>query len=321
MHVVAEVQVRPPPAARSLPALVLTALRRYWFVYLLMLPGLAWIAVFQYGPMYGLLVAFKDFNIMKGIAGSPWVGLANFEVLFQSAPFYRALRNTLIINVYNLAFGFTFTVFLALMLNELRASWYRRTVQTMVYLPHFVSWVVIGALVSIILYPEPDSPFNRIVSLFGGQPRHWLTAPQYFRAIVVVVNTVKEAGFATIIYLAALSSVNPDLVESARCDGAHRGHLMRHIYLPRIAPTIAVLFMLQLAGLFGSNFDLMYNLYNPAVYDVGDVLSTYLYRTGLLNSKFEQGTALGLVFNVLGLILVLTANRWIRRLNVMGIFE
>ena len=317
----AEVRVRAPSSSRSLPELVLTALRRYWFVYLLMLPGLAWIAVFQYGPMYGLLVAFKDFNIIKGIARSPWVGLANFEVLFQSPPFYRALRNTLIINLYNLAFGFTFTVLLALLLNEVRASWYRRTVQTMVYLPHFVSWVVVGALVSIILYPEPDSPFNRLVSLFGGQPRHWLTAPQYFRAIVVIVNTIKEAGFATIIYLAALSSVNPDLVESAHCDGAHRGHLMRYIYLPRIAPTIAVLFMLQLAGLFGSNFDLMYNLYNPAVYDVGDVLSTYLYRTGLLSSKFEQATALGLVFNVLGLALVLTANRWVRRLNVMGIFE
>lgn len=317
----AEVQVRAPRSARSVPELILTALRRYWFVYLLMLPGLAWIAVFQYGPMYGLLVAFKDFNIVKGIARSPWVGLANFEVLFQSPPFYRALRNTLIINLYNLAFGFTFTVFLALMLNEVRVSWYRRTVQTMVYLPHFVSWVVVGALVSIVLYPEPDSPFNRLVSLFGGQPRHWLTAPQYFRGIVVIVNTIKEAGFATIIYLAALSSVNPDLVESAHCDGAHRGHLMRHIYLPRIAPTIAVLFMLQLAGLFGSNFDLMYNLYNPAVYDTGDVLSTYLYRTGLLSSKFEQATALGLVFNLLGLVLVLTANRWIRRLNVMGIFE
>lgn len=317
----AEIQARAPRTAHSLPESILTALRRYWFVYLLMLPGLAWIAVFQYGPMYGLLVAFKDFNIVKGIARSPWVGLANFEVLFQSPPFYRALRNTLIINLYNLAFGFTFTVFLALMLNEVRVSWYRRTVQTMVYLPHFVSWVVVGALVSIVLYPEPDSPFNRLVSLFGGQPRHWLTAPQYFRGIVVIVNTIKEAGFATIIYLAALSSVNPDLVESAHCDGAHRGHLMRHIYLPRIAPTIAVLFMLQLAGLFGSNFDLMYNLYNPAVYDTGDVLSTYLYRTGLLSSEFEQATALGLVFNLLGLVLVLTANRWIRRLNVMGIFE
>ena len=317
----AEVQVRPASAAHSLPQRVLGTLQRYWFVYLLMVPGLVWIAVFQYAPMYGLLVAFKDFNIVKGIARSPWVGLENFRVLFQSARFYLALRNTLIINLYSLAFGFTFTVFLALMLNEVRVSWYKRAVQTMVYIPHFVSWVVIGALVSRMLYPEPDSPFNVLVGLFGVQPRHWLTAPEYFRGIVVIVNTIKEAGFATIIYLAALSSVNPDLVESAHCDGAHRGHLMRHIYLPRIAPTIAVLFILQLAGLFGSNFDLMYNLYNPAVYDVGDVLSTYLYRTGLLQSKFEQATALGLVFNLLGLVLLLSANRGIRRMNVMGIFE
>ena len=317
----AEVQVRPSSAAQSLPERVFGTLRRYWFVYLLMLPGLAWIVVFQYVPIYGLLVAFKDFNIVKGIARSPWVGLENFRVLFQSARFYLALRNTLIINLYSLAFGFTFTVFLALLLNEVRISWYKRTVQTMVYIPHFVSWVVIGALVSRMLYPEPDSPINFLVGLFGVQPRHWLTAPEYFRGIVVIVNTIKEAGFATIIYLAALSTVNPDLVESAHCDGAHRGHLMRHIYLPRIAPTIAVLFILQLSGMFGSNFDLMYNLYNPAVYDVGDVLSTYLYRTGLLQSKFEQATALGLVFNLLGLVLLLSANRGIRRMNVMGIFE
>ena len=317
----AEVQVRPSSAAQSLPERVFGTLRRYWFVYLLMLPGLAWIVVFQYVPIYGLLVAFKDFNIVKGITRSPWVGLENFRVLFQSAKFYLALRNTLIINLYSLAFGFTFTVFLALLLNEVRISWYKRTVQTMVYIPHFVSWVVIGALVSRMLYPEPDSPINFLVGLFGVQPRHWLTAPEYFRGIVVIVNTIKEAGFATIIYLAALSTVNPDLVESAHCDGAHRGHLMRHIYLPRIAPTIAVLFILQLSGMFGSNFDLMYNLYNPAVYDVGDVLSTYLYRTGLLQSKFEQATALGLVFNLLGLVLLLSANRGIRRMNVMGIFE
>ena len=316
----AEVQVRLSSTA-SVPERALAALRRYWFVYLLMLPGLAWIVVFQYGPMYWLLVAFKDWNIVKGVLRSPWVGLENFQVLFQTPPFYAALRNTLIINLYSLAFGFTFTIFLALMLNEVRVSWYKRTAQTMVYFPHFVSWVVMGALMSRMLYPEPDSPFNVLVGLFGVQPRHWLTAPEYFRVIVVVVNTIKEAGFATIIYLAALSSVNPDLVESAHCDGAHRGHLMLHIYLPRIAPTIAVLFILQLAGLFGSNFDLIYNLYNPAVYDVGDVLSTYLYRTGLLNSKFEQGTALGLVFNILGLILLLSANRGIRRMNVMGIFQ
>ena len=317
-----QLEVPVSSAAHTVQGRILATVRRYWFVYLLMVPGLAWIAVFQYVPMYGLLVAFKDFNIVKGIARSPWVGLENFRVLFQSPVFYRALRNTLIINAYNFTIGFVFIVFLALMLNEVRVSWYKRTVQTMVYLPHFVSWVVMGALVSIMLYPEPDSPFNVIVSLFGVEPRHWLTAPQYFRGIVVIVATIKDAGFATIIYLAALSSVNPDLVESAHCDGAHRGHLMRHIYLPRIAPTIVVLFVLQLAGLFGSNFDLMFNLYNPAVYDTGDVLSTYLYRTALLASKFEEGTALGLTQNLLGLAAVLAADRGIRRrLNVMGIFE
>ena len=299
---------------------VIKHVRRHWFIYLLMLPGIVFMVVFRYVPMYGMLVAFKDLNMRIGILASPWVGLDNFAVLFQQEYFYKVIANTVLINVYNIAVGFPFVILLALILNELQAGWYKRAVQTLVYIPHFVSWVVFAAIVAKMLDPEPTGAFNAFVGLFGVAPQHWLAVPEYFRFILVVSGIIKTAGFGTIIYLAALSSVNPSLMESAICDGAHRGHLMWYIYLPRISPTIAVLLILNVANLFASNFDQVFNLYNPAVWETGDVLSTYLYRSGLLQGKFEMATALGLVFNVLGLIAVIVTNKLISRMNVMGIF-
>ena len=299
---------------------VIKNIRRHWFIHMLMLPGIICMVIFKYVPMYGLLVAFKDLNMRKGILASPWVGLQNFQVLFQEPYFYKVILNTLIINTYNIVIGFPFVILLALLLNEVKAGWFKRTSQTFVYIPHFVSWVVFAAIVSRMLHPDPDGFLNIIVGLLGVRPRYWLTVPEYFRAIVVITGILKTAGFATIIYLAAISTVNPELIESAVCDGAHRGHLMWHVYLPRIMPTIAVLLILNVANLFASNFDQIFNLYNPAVWDTGDVLSTYLYRRGLLAGKFEMGAALGLVFNVLGLAMVVLTNRIITKMNVMGIF-
>ena len=296
-------------------------LRRYWFLYLLVLPGLLHTFVFKYVPMYGLQLAFKDFNVVKGIFLSPWVGLDNFKLMFQDPYFYRVVFNTLLINIYNILFGFTFIVFLSLIINELKNSVYKKTVQTFIYLPHFISWVVFAGLVMIILSPTNDGLVNNIISLFGvEEPLSYLTKKSYFKLILVVSNIIKEAGFGTIIYLAALSGVNPELYESAVIDGAHRGQIIWHINLPRIMPTIAVLLILNFAKLFASNFDQVFNLYNPAVYETGDVLSTYLYRTGLMEGNFEMATAIGLVFNLLGLITVIIANKVISKMNVMGIF-
>ncbi len=294
--------------------------KRFWFVYLLALPAVLHTFVFKYIPMYGLLIAFKDYNIRKGILRSPWVGLENFRIIVQDAYFYKVLTNTVLINVYNLAFGFTFVIFLALMLNELKSGWLKKTVQTFVYLPHFVSWVVFAGLVMIALEPTKEGIVNGILARWGHEPIYFLVQRNMFRGILVLSGMIKEAGFGTIIFLAALSSVNPELMESAVMDGCHRGHMIWHIYLPRISPTIAVLLILRVARLFASNFDQVWNLYNPAVYETGDVLSTYLYRSGLLQGKFEMATALGLVFAVIGLITVILTNRLISRMNVMGIF-
>jgi putative aldouronate transport system permease protein len=293
---------------------------RHWFIYLLALPAVLYTFIFKYVPMYGLLIAFKDYKIRTGILRSPWVGLENFRVIIQDAYFYKVLTNTLLINAYNLVFGFTFIIFLALMINELRSGWLKRAVQTVVYLPHFVSWVVFAGLVMVALEPTKEGIVNGVITRFGHEPIHFLVRRELFRGILVASQTVKEAGFATIIFLAALASVNPELMESAVMDGAHRGHMIWHIYLPRIVPTIAVLLILQVARMFTSNFDQVWNLYNPAVYETGDVLSTYLYRSGLLQGQFEMATALGLIFALVGFLTVVITNKIISRMNVMGIF-
>ena len=296
-------------------------IRRFWFIYMLALPGLAWVFVFHYIPIYGITIAFKDFNIRKGILRSPWIGFQHFRILLQDAYFYKVLANTLLINIYNLIFGFSFIIFLALMLNELKSNWFKKVAQTMVYIPHFVSWVVFAGILSTVLFdPTHEGVLNGIIGLFGRPPKHWLTISQYFRGILVSSSILKNAGFGTIIYLAALASVNPELIESAICDGANRARVMWHIYLPRISPTIAVLLILNVAGIFKSNFEQVFNMYNPAVYDTGDVLSTYLFRVGLVQGRFEIATALGLAFNIVGLILIIITNRVISRMNVMGIF-
>ena len=295
--------------------------KRFWFVYLLAIPGMTWVFIFHYIPIYGITIAFKDFYIRRGILGSPWVGLEHFKVLLQGAYFYKVLANTILINLYSLVFGFTFVIFLALMLNELKSNWFKRVTQTMVYIPHFVSWVVFAGILTTVLFePTNEGVLNGVIGLFGAAPKNWITHAEYFRSILVISGILKNAGFGTIIYLAALASVNPELIESAICDGAHRGHLMWHIYLPRISPTIAVLLILNVAGIFKSNFEQVFNLYNPAVYETGDVLSTYLFRVGLIEGRFEMATALGLVFNILGLALIIITNRIISKMNVMGIF-
>lgn len=294
-------------------------IRRYWFVYLLAVPGIIQLLIFKYGPMNGILIAFKNYSYKKGVWGSDWVGFKHFSVMFQSKEFYRVLGNTVVINLLNIAIGFTFVLLLALLINEIKLQLLKRSIQTLIYLPHFLSWVVFAGIVINLLSPS-EGAINKIIVFFGGEPIYFLAHPEYFKAILVLSSMIKEAGFDTIIYLAAIASVNPHLYESAVIDGANRVQLIRYITLPRIMPTVAVLLILRMASLFGSNFDQVFNLYNPLLYETGDVLSTYLYRTGLLEGKFEMSTALGLVFGLIGLALIYFTNRIIRRMNVTGIF-
>lgn len=303
----------------------LTYIRKYWFLYMLILPGFICMVVFNYAPMYGIQLAFKDYSPRAGIWGSKWVGLDNFARMFKDPNFVRAFKNTILINVYNLVFGFTFNVFLALMINELKLRKVKPIVQTCVYLPYFLSWVIFAGLVQVFLeYPSTadlGGVVNQVIAALGGEPIDFLKRPELFRTILVVTNVIKTAGYSTIVYLAALSGIDPALYESAQIDGANRLDMLIHITIPRILPSIMITFILQVASLFSSNFDQVYNLYNNFVISTGDVLSTYIYRISLGGgTDFELSTAMNLILNVMGLVVVLGTNKFVEKLDVQGIF-
>ncbi|HIQ63773.1 MAG: ABC transporter permease subunit [Christensenellales bacterium] len=309
----------------SLAARFRTSVRKYWFIYLLAIPGLVFLLVFSYAPMYGVVLAFKDFKMNKGIMGSPWVGLAHYRELFSDPAFIQAFKNTVIINIYNLIFGFTFNVFLALMINEVQCKPLKSVVQTCVYLPYFLSWVIFAGLVQVFLQaPVPGDVggvVNQVIMSLGGEPIDFMKRPDLFRGILVVTNIIKTAGYSTIIYLAAVASVDLSLYEAAAMDGANRRDMMFHITLPRIMPSVAVMFLLNISQLFLSNFDQVYNLYNNFVLSTGDVLSTYIYRISLGGGgEFEISTAANLLLNVMGLIALAFTNRFVKKMDVMGIF-
>lgn len=291
---------------------------RYWFVYLLALPGVLHAALFSYIPMGGIVIAFKDYKFMKGIMGSPWVGFKNFVKLSGNPFFLKVVRNTVLINVYSIVIGTIFVLALALMINEMKSKIAKRSVQTAVYLPYFISWAVFAGLLNVTLSPT-DGFVNKILSIFNLGPVYFLGSATYFRSLLVVSSLVKGAGYSTIIYLASIAGINPELYECAILDGANRFQKMWYITIPRIKPTIAVLTILSLAGLFGSNFEQVYNLYSPLVYETGDVISTYLFRTGLQEGKFELGTAIGLVFNIFSIFAIYVTNLFVKKMDVMGI--
>ena len=301
-------------------------LRRYWFLYLLVLPGLIFMIVFNYGPMYGIQLAFKDYKPALGIWGSPWAGLEHFQTMVNDPDFWRALKNTLIYNVEYLVISTVFTIFLALMLNELRLKKVKSVVQTTVYLPYFLSWVIMAGLVQVLLeYPASSGDvggvINQIITAVGFEPINFMARPDLFRGIVIVAALIKNTGYGTIVYLASMASINPTLYEAARVDGANRWQLLTKITIPAIMPTIVIMLILNVSGLFSANFDQFYNLYNNYVLSTGDVLATYIYRISLGGgTEFELSTAVNLVSQLLGLILVVITNKAANRVDVMGIF-
>ena len=300
-------------------------MRKYWFIYLLVLPGLICMIVFNYGTMYGIQLAFKDYSPRLGVWGSPWVGFAHFQEMIQDPSFIRAFQNTVIINVYKIAFGFTFNVFLALFINEIKRKKVKSVVQTCVYLPYFLSWVIFAGLIQVFLeYPSASDlggVVNQVIQSLGGQPVDFLKEPSMFRGILTVSNIIKTAGYSSIVYFAAMAGISPTLYESAAIDGANRKDMMFHITLPRILPSVAIMLILELSGLFASNFDQVYNLYSNYVLSTGDVLSTYIYRISLGGgTEYELSTAMNFVLNLGGLIVVLIANKFVEKLDVQGIF-
>lgn len=284
------------------------------YYYLLMIPGLLVLLLFRYFPMGGLIIAFKDYKVKEGIIGSAWAGLKWFEMLFSNPQFSQVLINTIWISLLKLIFGFPAPILLAIMINEVRQTRLKKTIQTVVYLPHFISWVVIGGLMISLL-----SPSVGILSLFG-VTKNPLLEPGNFRSLVVITDIWKEVGWGTVVYLAAITGISQDLYEAATVDGAGRFQKIRHITLPSIMGTIAVMLIMRCGNLMMTGFDQLYVLQTPSVMDVGDVLDTFVYRYGLAMGRFSMATAAGLFQSVVGLILVCISNFCSHKMDQPGVW-
>lgn len=289
-------------------------LKRDWQLYLLLAPMVIWFALFLYKPMTGLQIAFKDFSIFRGIEASPWVGFAHFQTLFSNDLFLRSFWNTLIISSLGLIFAFPVPIMLALMFNEVQNAVARRWAQTIVYLPHFISVVIVAGIVISFLSPS-TGVVNLILRGLGFEPIYFLTQPEWFRPIFIGSSIWKEAGFDSIIYLAAIAGVSPTLYESARVDGASRWQMMWRITLPCILPTIIIMLIIRIGNLVEVGFEYIILLYQPSTYETADVVSTFIYRTGLQGTQYDLATAAGLFNAVIAFVLVYTANRISRKVS------
>lgn len=282
-------------------------------LYLFILPGLIYLIIFHYIPMYGVIIAFKDFSITKGIIGSPWVGGENFKYLFESKQFFTVFKNSIVFSMLRLAAGFPAPIILALLLNEVKHMRFKRTVQTVSYIPHFISWVVVCGMVKNIFSPTAEGIVNAAIKALGGQPIQFLISTFWFRPIIIISEIWKEVGWGAIIYLAALSGIDPTLYEAAIVDGASRWQRMVHVTLPGIISTIIVLLILRMGRILNNGFEQIFLLYSPMVYEVADVFETYTYRTGLIERRFSYSTAVGLFKAVVGLIMVYSTNYLARK--------
>lgn len=282
------------------------------WLYVLLIPGTAFLILFRYVPMYGVVIAFKDFSVVRGIWRSPWVGLANFVYLFTSSGFYEIFRNSVLISLYRLLFAFPVPILMAILLSEMRSVVFKKTVQTIIYLPHFISWVVIAAMVFNFLSPSTGL-VNKVVVALGGKPRAFLQDPRAFRSIIVLSDIWKESGWGTIIYLAAILGIDPELYEAAVIDGANRFQRILRITLPGIVNTIIVILILRMGSILRNGFEQIFLLYSPLVYEVADVFETYTYRVGIREGRFSFATAVGLFQSVIGLVLIVAANTLARK--------
>lgn len=287
------------------------------FHLMLLLPML-FLAVFSFAPLFGILMAFQDYMPAKGILQSRWVGLENFDFIFSLPSSRQIFANTIIISLGKLAAGIIVPVFFALLLNEIRVIAFKRTVQTIVYLPHFLSWVVLANVVSSIL--GFDGPVNSLIQSMGHDPILFLGSNVWFRPVIILSDCWKEFGYGSIIYLSALTSIDPGLYESASLDGASRLQKIFYITLPMLVPTIVLMMALNLGNILNAGFDQIFNLYNPLVYETGDIIDTYVYRIGLLDMQYSLATAVGLIKSVIGFVLIMSSNLVSRKLVSRSIF-
>lgn len=277
-----------------------------WQLYLMLLPAVVVIGIFSYGPMGGLVMAFQDYKPYLGIRGSEWIGFDHFIYLFEYSHSVQVIWNTLRFSFLKLVFGMLATITFAILINEVRIKVLRNSVQTMVFLPHFLSWVVLGGIFTEMLYPG-SGLVNRILEQLGMESIFFLGENNWFVATVVTTDVWKGFGYGSIIFLASMAGINPALYEAAEIDGASKFRQIWHVTLPALIPTISIVLALNLSQMLSADFDQIFNLYNPLVYKKGDIIDTFVYRVGLIDGNYGFATAVGLFKSVVGLILIISA--------------
>lgn len=286
---------------------------------LLFIPCLLFYIIFRYGPLYGVIIAFKDYSVFQGILESPWVGLKHFDKFFASPDFWLLFRNTLLLGFYTLIFGFPFPILLAILLNEVRVVWFKKSVQTLSYLPAFLSVVIISSMIIDFLSPG-SGIVNKLIAALGFEKTYFLIESSWFRPIYVISDIWTNVGYESIIYLAAIAGINPTLYEAARVDGAGRWKTIRHVTIPSLLPTILVMFILKTGSMLRIGYEKVLLLYTPTTYDVADVFSTFVYRKGLLEANYSYASAVGLFEAVIAMIMLLSANFLSRKLGGSGLW-
>ena len=281
--------------------------RQNKLLYWLILPSLIFILIFNYIPMGGLIIAFQDYSFTRGIWGSEWIGFENFTDFFSGMYFGRTLGNTLALSGLDLLFNFPAAILLALMLNEVRSTRFKRTIQTVSYMPHFISMVVAAGLIKE--FCDSSGVISSLAVQFGGKPQSYISQPQYFRSIFTISEIWKSVGFNSIVYLAALSGISEELYEAARIDGAGRWRQLFHVTFPGLLPTIIIMLILRCGAIMNVNFEKVLLLYSPSTYSTADIISTYVYRMGIIKQKIGFSTAVGLFNSVISLSLVLGVNK------------
>lgn len=285
--------------------------KKHWMAYLMALPPLLFYIIYHYVPMYGLLISFKDYNAMDGILGSPWVGLKYFRQFFGSVFFFRTLKNTLLISLYSIIFTFPAPILLALLMNEIRGKLFKKTVQTLTYVPHFISIIVICGLLKT--FCTETGLFNVIAVFFGAEPKNLLLHEEYFRSLYLGSEIWQETGWGSIIYLAALTGIDQEQYEAARVDGANRLQQMFHITLPGILPTIIIMLILRMGRVMNVGYEKVMLLYTPAIYNTADIISTFVYRKGILEANYSYSAAVGMFNSIVNCFLVVVTNKISRK--------
>jgi len=321
----AKVQTQTKPILRgavraSLKALT-TELRKNYMLYIMVLPGILYFLIFRYGPMYGAIIAFKDYHIQEGILGSPWANpwYKHFKTIFESTYFFNILTNTILISIYKLVFGLPAAIIMALLLNEARITWFKRTVQTVTYLPHFLSWVVVYGIAQAVLSPSGGLVNKALVAL-GMNPVDFIASPQWFRTVIVASDIWKDIGWGAIIFLAALTGISPHLYEAAAVDGASRLQRIWYVTIPGIMPVVVLVALLNIGNLLNAGFEQIFIFYSPSVYSVGDIIDTWVYRQGIVGFQYSVAAAVGLFKGVVGFILIFGTNWLSKKYTGSGIW-